>query len=213
MLQSRFPKLLLPSLPSWFTLTLGTLSSLSPLYSTYYLSSAPDAPEPPSPTSDAGFMPPKNNLDDLACAAFDFMIPTSRMKEVKGLLVRPADGMGTAAGGGAGGGKGRKGEDGLEGTDVLRELMRVVLEYTKITRANVGLYLALRISALGRGSIDESRVYARRESGAGHVRCRRQSLIENKLTRTGRRVARRCQCIRHGRGRRSGAVQRPHSRH
>jgi hypothetical protein len=120
MLQSRFPKLLIPALPQWFTLTLSTMSSLTPIYATYYLASSPDAPEPPSPTSDAGFMPPKSDLDDMACAAFDFMIPTSRTKEVRGLLVSGA----------------KKGEEG--GTDVMREVVRVVLEYTKVTRSNVG---------------------------------------------------------------------------
>lgn len=117
-LQSRFSKSLAPCLPEYLSLTLSTLASLQPVFETYYLASSPDAPEPPSPTSDAGFMPPKNNVDDLACAAFDFLTPVVRAAAVKDVLVT--------------GPKGRE-----DGTDVLRAVISMVAFYIQVTRENV----------------------------------------------------------------------------
>lgn len=133
MLQSRFPKLLLPSLPAWFTLTLSTLTSLEPLYEKYYLSTGVDAAEPPSPT-DSNFasaqgarIAQRADLDDMACAAFDFMIPTGRMKELKVVLVQPSQSQ-THGQGGVG-----------EGTEVMRRVIGVVGTYMRVTRTNVSV--------------------------------------------------------------------------
>lgn len=111
--QSSFPKLLTPHLHSYISTTLNNLTSLIPVFEKYYLSISPDAPEPPSPTSDAGFVIPKNDLDDLACAAFDFVTPLVRLPKVKEEMER---GQGLAEG-----------------------LVRCVLAYTQVTRSNVSL--------------------------------------------------------------------------
>ncbi|KAI9638767.1 armadillo-type protein [Dioszegia hungarica] len=90
--QSSFPRLLTPHLPLYLSTTLSNLTSLLPTFQTYYLSSAPDAPEPPSPTSDAGFVVPKNDLDDMACAAFDFVTPLVRLPKMKGEMISGENG-------------------------------------------------------------------------------------------------------------------------
>ncbi|GFZ49805.1 hypothetical protein JCM24511_07208 [Saitozyma sp. JCM 24511] len=112
-LQSAFPKILLPEIPSFLHLSLSTLSALFPLFTLYYLSTADEALEPPSPTSDVGFVAPKMDIDDLACAAFDFLTPIARTHKAAPELVVE----GTATG-------------------VLQGLVETVLGYTQVTREN-----------------------------------------------------------------------------
>lgn len=88
------------------------------MFETFYLSSSPDAPEPPSPTTDAGFVVSKNGLDDLACAAFDFVTPLVRLPKAKGDMVRERGGV-EAAG------------------MVPDALIHCVLVYMRVTRTNV----------------------------------------------------------------------------
>lgn len=113
-LQSAFPKILLPEIPSFLHLSLSTLSTLFPLFTLYYLSTADEAHEPPSSTSDVGFVAPKMDIDDLACAAFDFLTPIARTHKAAPELVVE----GTATG-------------------VLQGLVETVLGYTQVTRENV----------------------------------------------------------------------------
>jgi hypothetical protein len=115
-LQSAFPKILLPEIPSFLHLSLSTLSALFPLFTLYYLSTADEAHEPPSPTSDVGFVAPKMDMDDLACAAFDFLTPIARTHKAAPELVVE----GTATG-------------------VLYGLVETVLGYTQVTRENVSV--------------------------------------------------------------------------
>ena len=84
----------------------------------YYLSSSEDAPEPPSPTPDVGFIAPRMDLDDLACAVFDFLTPIVRTTKAAPNLV--------------------SGETGKEtGTQMMEKIFGLVLCYIQVTRANV----------------------------------------------------------------------------
>jgi hypothetical protein len=106
--------------------TLLNLTSLLPTFQTFYLSSSPDAPEPPSPASDAGFVVPKNDLDDLACAAFDFVTPLVRLPKAKGEMI-----------------------DGERAARQAEELVACILVYTQVTRTNVRHQI---MAELGRNS-------------------------------------------------------------
>lgn len=59
---------------------------------------------------------PKNDLDDLACAAMDFITPLVRSPKAKGEMI---SGMGSEVG------------------DVGRGLIGCVLVYTQVSRSNV----------------------------------------------------------------------------
>lgn len=61
---------------------------------------------------------PKNDLDDLACAAFDFLTPVVRLPKAKSEMVKVEEGEERAG-------------------EVARGLIGCVLAYTQVTRANV----------------------------------------------------------------------------
>ncbi|ORY34633.1 armadillo-type protein [Naematelia encephala] len=86
--QNSFPKLLTSSLPTYLRLSIQNLAALLPSFQTYYLSTDPSAPEPPSSTADVGFVAPKMDLDDLACAVFDFLTPVVRSAKLADILVQ-----------------------------------------------------------------------------------------------------------------------------
>ncbi|ADV21465.1 hypothetical protein I305_03520 [Cryptococcus gattii E566] len=117
--QSAFPRIIAPNVPSFIRLAILNLQSLLPLFTAFYLSTNDDAPEPPSPTSDsgAGMSDPKIDIPDLASAIFDYLTPTVRTKSAAGVLVEGQD-------------------DSARATAVLEDLVRVVQEFTQVTREN-----------------------------------------------------------------------------
>lgn len=108
---SSFPRMVGPQLTNYIQLTLQTLESLLPIFNSHYVSTDPNAPMPPSPTSDIGFATQQSSIDDLVCAMFDFLTPAVRRDNVQAMFTE----------GGA-----------------LKELVGLVLEYTQVTRTNVG---------------------------------------------------------------------------
>jgi hypothetical protein len=66
-------------------------------------------------------MPPKNNVDDLSCAAFDFLTPVVRAAAVKDVLV-----------------SGTKGRE--DGSDTLCAVVAMVAFYIRVTRENVRIH-------------------------------------------------------------------------
>jgi hypothetical protein len=62
---------------------------------------------------------PKNDLDDLACAAFDFVTPLARLPKMKGEMV--------------------SGENGERAGGLAEGLVRCILAYTQVTRSNVSI--------------------------------------------------------------------------
>jgi hypothetical protein len=107
---SCFPRMIGPQLPNYLQLTLQTLESLLPIFNSHYVSTDPNAPTPPSPTSDIGFVAQQSTIDELVCAIFDFLTPAVRRDNVQTMFT----------------------EDGA-----LKELVRLVLDYTQVTRTNV----------------------------------------------------------------------------
>lgn len=113
-----FPKILTSDITTYLRLSINNLSSLLDTFKIHYLITGDNAIEPPSPTSDVGFIVPTNGIDDLACGIFDFLTPTVRNAKAAGFLV-----------------DGSKGSE--QGTETLRQILELVLEYVQVTRANV----------------------------------------------------------------------------
>ncbi|KAK4689861.1 importin-9, partial [Tremellales sp. Uapishka_1] len=139
--QSTFKPYITSALPSFFHLALQNLTSLLPLFTAHYVSSDPDAPEPPSPTSDAGFNGPKMDLDDLACAVFDFLTPAVRTPKIAPILVKNE-----------------------VGTDVMENIIGIVLAYTQVTRENEEEWLE-DANAFVADDDDETEMYGLRVNG------------------------------------------------
>ncbi|WVQ75750.1 hypothetical protein IAR50_005381 [Cryptococcus sp. DSM 104548] len=115
--QNAFKTLIAPHVPELIQLSLNNLQSLLPLFRAFYLSSEDDAPEPPSPTSDVGMMDDKTGLPELASAIFDLLTPVVRSKPALPVLI--------------------SGPEGSESpTPVLEQLIKVVQEWTQVTKEN-----------------------------------------------------------------------------
>lgn len=106
---------------SYLRLSVHNLSSLLDTFKAHYITTGDNAIEPPSPTSDVGFIVPTNGIDDLACGIFDFLTPAVRQTKSVGLLA-----------------EGSKGQE--QGTEMMRQILELVLEYTQVTRANVSSF-------------------------------------------------------------------------
>lgn len=122
--QSAFPRIIAPNVPSFIRLAILNLQSLLPLFTAFYLSTTDDTPEPPSPTSDSGtgMTDPKIDITDLASAIFDYLTPTVRTKSAVGVLMEGQD-------------------ESARATEVLENLVRVVQEFTQITKENASCLL------------------------------------------------------------------------
>ncbi|ODN87698.1 hypothetical protein L198_06924 [Cryptococcus wingfieldii CBS 7118] len=115
--QNAFKTLIAPHIPELIQLALHNLQSLLPLFRAFYLSSEDDAPEPPSPTSDVGMMEDKTGLPELTSAIFDLLTPVVRTKSALLSLI--------------------SGSEGSEApTEVLEQLVKVVQEWTQVTKEN-----------------------------------------------------------------------------
>ncbi|OWZ73050.1 hypothetical protein AYX14_01478 [Cryptococcus neoformans] len=145
--QSAFPRIIAPNVPSFIRLAILNLQSLLPLFTAFYLSTNDDAPEPPSPTSDsgAGMTDPKIDITDLASAIFDYLTPTVRTKSAAGVLVEGQD-------------------ESARATGVLENLVRVVQEFTQITRENAEEWME-DTNAFVIDEDEETEEYSARTSG------------------------------------------------
>lgn len=112
--QGAFPKYLAPHVGTFLRTAILNLTSLLPTFFKYYISNDPDAPDPPTPAPDAAYSA-KMDMDDLACAIFEFMEPVVRVPAAKELLITSEGGQ-------------------ERGTAIMETIVGLVLTYTQVTR-------------------------------------------------------------------------------